>query len=378
MTEHVLTNARIVLPGAVLRGSVVLRHGRIAAIDEGAVRIGEDVGGDDLLPGLVELHTDHIEAHYVPRPKVRWPMPAAVLAHDAQLAASGITTVLDALRVGMDEDTRVGAAEMRDLAAAIDALQEADALRAEHFVHLRCEVASPDVMDGWALFAGYPRLKLVSLMDHTPGQRQFVDLKAHKTYYQGKSGISDADYARFVEEQTARGDRHAGPNREAIAAACVDAGLPLASHDDATADHVAEGTELGVRIAEFPTTIEAAGAARAAGQAVLMGAPNMVRGGSHSGNIATADLAAAGLLDMLSSDYVPSSLLHAAYLAADAVPGLGLAGAVRTVSAAPAGAVGLDDRGAIEIDRRADLIRVRRVGGTPVVRAVWRGGRRVA
>ena len=378
MTDLTLANARLILPDAVMRGSLAIKDGRIAGIDAALAGAGEDMEGDDLLPGLVELHTDHIEAHYTPRPKVTWPMPAAILAHDAQLAASGITTVFDALRVGMDEDSRVGAEEMRDLAATIDELQKADALRAEHFVHLRCEVSSPDVMAGWALFEGLPSLRLVSLMDHTPGQRQFVSLSAHKTYYQGKSGVSDEAYARMVAVRIERGDRYAGPHRAAISASCAALGLRLASHDDATPEHVEEGRRLGVTIAEFPTTLAAAKAARAAGLAVLMGAPNLVRGGSHSGNIGAADLAGAGLLDIFSSDYVPSSLLHAAYRSADLVPGIDLAAAVRTVSLAPASALGLDDRGAIEVGRRADLIRVRRVDGTPVVRAAWREGRRVA
>jgi alpha-D-ribose 1-methylphosphonate 5-triphosphate diphosphatase len=154
-------------------------------------------------------------------------------------------------------------------------------------------------------------------------------------------------------------------------------GIPLASHDDTTAEHVAQSVRDGVAIAEFPTTFEAAEALHAAGVRVLMGAPNLIRGGSHSGNVGTAELANAGVLDVLSSDYVPASLLMAAFALPRAVPSMALPEAVRAASKTPAEAVGLNDRGEIAIGKRADLVRVHIVRGLPVVRSVWRAGRRV-
>jgi alpha-D-ribose 1-methylphosphonate 5-triphosphate diphosphatase len=154
--------------------------------------------------------------------------------------------------------------------------------------------------------------------------------------------------------------------------------VPLASHDDTEPEHVDEALRDGVSIAEFPTTTEAADALHAVGIKVLMGAPNLVRGGSHSGNVATSDLARAGRLDVLSSDYIPASLLMAALMLPAKAPGIDLAAAIRTVTKTPAEAVGLDDRGEIALGRRADIIRVRAVGDVPVVRSVWRTGNRVA
>ena len=148
--ETILTNARVVLPEQVIDGTVVIRGGRIAEVAEGVSSRGESLEGDYLIPGLVELHTDHLEGHYAPRPKVRWNPIASVLAHDAQIATSGITTVFDALRVGMDNDADLEAADMRKLADAIEESVRRDRVRADHFLHLRCEVSAPDCLDAFA------------------------------------------------------------------------------------------------------------------------------------------------------------------------------------------------------------------------------------
>jgi len=376
--ETVLSNARIVLANEIVEGSLVLRDGFIAGIDAGGSRSGEDMGGDYVIPGLVELHTDHLEGHYAPRPKVRWNPIAAVLAHDAQVATAGITTVLDALRVGMDEDADLTLADIRKLADAIEDSVAQDRLRADHFVHLRCEVSAPDCLQAFADFDRDDRVKLASLMDHAPGQRQFVNLETYAYYYQRKLKLTDRDFKLFCEKRMAESARYSAPNRAVIAAACRERGIVLASHDDATSGHVDEAIEQGVRVAEFPTTEEAARASKAAGLGVLMGAPNVMRGASHSGNVSARALAGDGLLDILSSDYIPFSLIQSAFFLGDMVEGISLPQAVAMVSKNPAEAVGLTDRGVIEQGRRADLVRVRVDDHVPVVRTVWRQGRRVA
>lgn len=376
MPDLILTNARIVLDDEVVHGAVQVRDGLIADISGGA-RGGEDLGGDYLIPGLVELHTDHLENHYAPRPRVRWNPVAAVQAHDAQVAASGITTVFDALRVGMDEDADMQPEDMVKLANAIEDGVARGRLRADHKIHLRCEVSAPDCLDGFEKLRGDKQVRLVSLMDHAPGQRQFANLDAYAVYYRGKLKMTEAAFAAFAARRIAESERWSRPNRQAIAAFCNAHGIILASHDDATLAHVAEAVEEGIRVAEFPTTIEAARASREAGMAVLMGAPNVVRGASHSGNVSARALAEAGLLDILSSDYIPFSLMQAAFMLEDAVAAITLPQAVALVSKRPAEAVGLFDRGAIAIGRRADLVRVERFDAVPVVRTVWRQGTRV-
>jgi len=375
--ETVLTNARIVLPDAIVDGHLVIRDGAIAAFDSGPAE-GEDLGGDYLIPGLVELHTDHIEGHYIPRPKVYWNKLAAIQAHDAQIAGSGITTVFDAIRVGTDEDQAIRVDDMVDLGRLISQAVDEGRTRADHFIHLRCEVSAPDAVEGFERFFDNPRLKLVSLMDHAPGQRQFASLDAYRTYYQKKKGLSEDEFQAFSAKRLADSEKYAPASRKTIAEAARRHSLALASHDDATAEHVHESVSLGAAIAEFPTTFEAAEASWKAGLSVLMGAPNVVRGGSHSGNISALDLIEAGRLDILSSDYVPFSLLQAAFQIAGSEV-LPLPDAIRMVTAAPAKAVGLSDRGEIALGRRADLVRVVSDGNTPpVVRAVWREGRRVS
>ena len=377
--ELILNNARIVLADEVIDGgSLSIRDGLIADISRGPSHAGEDMGGDFLIPGLVELHTDHLEGHYAPRPKVRWNPLAAVLAHDAQVATAGITTVFDALRVGLDEDSDMTAPEMRKLADAIEDGVSNDRLRADHFIHLRCEVSAPDCLEGFAYFDKDERVRLASLMDHAPGQRQFVNLETYAYYYQRKLKLSELEFKEFCDRRIDESVRNSPANRVAISAACHRRGIVLASHDDATAAHVDEAVEQGIRVAEFPTTAEAARASKDAGLGVLMGAPNVVRGGSHSGNVSARTLAEDGLLDILSSDYIPFSLIQSAFFLGEVVDSISLPQAVAMVSKNPAEAVGLTDRGVIEPGRRADLVRVRVDEHIPIVRTVWREGRRVA
>jgi alpha-D-ribose 1-methylphosphonate 5-triphosphate diphosphatase len=378
MTETVLTNANIVLADEVVPGTLVLRDGKIAEIARGGVRSGEDMQGDFLIPGLVELHTDHLEGHYAPRPKVRWNPIASVLAHDAQIATAGITTVFDALRVGMDYDADLTIEDMRKLADAIEDSVREDRVRADHFIHLRCEVSAPDCQEAFASFDNDDRVKLASLMDHAPGQRQFASFDAYAMYYMGKLKMSEEAFRAYCDKRIAQSQANSGVNRVAISEACLARGIVLASHDDATVAHVEEAVEQGIRVAEFPTTAEAAAASKQAGLGVLMGAPNIMRGASHSGNVSARQLAADGLLDILSSDYIPFSLIQSAFFLGDAVDGITLPQAVAMVSKNPAEAVGLADRGVIETGRRADLVRVRVDDHVPVVRTVWREGRRVA
>ena len=377
----IFRKARIVIADRVFTGCVRVEDGRIQEIDEnGSAGAGVDFQGDYLLPGLVELHTDHLESHYVPRPAVKWHAGSAVLAYDAQIATAGITTVFDSFRVGVDEyetGAKLGD-EVAPIAEAVHRAAKAGLLRADHLTHLRCEVPAPNVVDGLNALLASLSVQLISLMDHTPGQRQFRDLDKYFLYYSGKSGRSQADVEEVARERQKVGHARALQNRPRIVEIAKARGITLASHDDTTAEEVALAHRDGVTIAEFPTTIEAAAASRAAGMATVMGAPNVVRGGSHSGNASARQLAEAGHLDILSSDYVPAALLMAAFRLADAPAVGGLAGAMRLVSKAPAEATGLHDRGEIAVGRRADLLRVATHDGEPVVRAVWREGRRVA
>lgn len=379
MTEQVFSNARIVLPHEVVRGSVQVRDGRIAGIDSGGTSTpgAHDLAGDFLLPGLVEVHTDNLERHVIPRPKVTFPMQGAVQAHDAEIAAAGITTVLDAIGVGDPYGDGFRARDQSALLSVLDRLEAAGSLRADHLIHVRCELPAHNARELFEPFMAHPRLRLISLMDHTPGQRQWSDIQHARIYYTGKKGWSDHQFAEEVRIAPQRQAQHAVPNRAWFAAFAREQGVALATHDDTTLEHVDEACALGAGMSEFPTTLEAARHAKHKGLATVAGAPNVVRGGSHSGNVSAITLAREGVLDVLSSDYVPGSLLQAAWLL-ERDAGFTLSEALALVSLNPARACGLHDRGAIAGGLRADLVRVRGVDGLPVVREVWRNGLRIA
>jgi len=373
--SRVLRNAQIVLRDRVITGSIAIEGEEIVDIAEGGSRLGEDIEGDYLIPGLIELHTDHLENHYRPRPGVFWDPAAALHAHDVQIAGSGITTVFDAVRIGTSPDVSDMGPHVERLVGAIEAGRDRDILRAEHLVHLRCELPTADVVSHFEAHAHHDFVRMASLMDHTPGQRQFRSLDDYKRFYEAGRTADEMD--AFIAARLEEHARYAVRNRTSLVALAQASDIILASHDDATLGHVEEAVEDGVAIAEFPTTLEAAAAAHDAGLAVLMGAPNVVRGKSHSGNISATDLVRAGLLDVLSSDYVPFALLQAAFVLPRRIDSITLPQALATVTRNPAEAAGLDDRGEIAVGKRADLVRISQVGELPVVRAVWRQGQRV-
>jgi alpha-D-ribose 1-methylphosphonate 5-triphosphate diphosphatase len=376
--ESVFTNARIVMADREFDGTVVVRNGRIAEVSEGrcSAASAADLDGDYLLPGLVELHTDNLEKHFAPRPGVKWPAIPAVMAHDTQVAAAGITTVFDSLSLG-DVLGKTDRVQNRGrMVEAICAASERRMTRAEHRLHLRCEVTPDDAIEAVDRWIDLPLVGLISINDHTPGQRQFLDPEKLRLYHTKKYGMTNDEFEIFRAQSVALHQKNAVRHRSEIVQRAQARALPIASHDDATREHVREAVRNGMTIAEFPTTEEAAEASREAGLAVLVGAPNVVLGGSHSGNIAAIDLVRAGQAEILSSDYVPASLMEAVFkLPSEA--GIGLPQAVRLASLNPARSVGLGDRGEIASDRRADLVRVRMLGDAPVVRSVWREGERV-
>jgi alpha-D-ribose 1-methylphosphonate 5-triphosphate diphosphatase len=375
--ETVFSNARLVLADDVVKGHVVFRNGLIAEIGQGPAK-GIDCGGDWIAPGLVELHTDNLERHMQPRPKVSWPHHAAIVAHDRELAGCGITTVFDAIRVGSivsDHNARYGK-YARSMADEILSMRAQGALKISHHLHLRAETCSETLLDELAEFGPEDRIGIVSLMDHTPGQRQFRDIAKFEDYVCGKHGLSKDGFDEYCTFLTGLHDRLGAAHEAGSVAAAHRFGAVLASHDDTTADQVAVSAGHGIGVAEFPTTVEAARACHAHNIKVIMGAPNLIRGGSHSGNVAAAELAELGLLDILSSDYVPSALLFAA--AKLGVIWDDMARGIATVTSGPARAAGLKDRGVLEPGQRADIIRFGMVGDVPVLNGVWVQGERVA
>ena len=376
----ILNNINLILEDQVVNGSLEIKNGLIHNYSDRPTQLSAAIDGQNgwLLPGLIELHTDNLDKFFTPRPKVDWPAHSAMSSHDALMVASGITTVLDAVAIG---DVRDGGDRLENLEKMINAIEETQKRgvnRAEHRLHLRCELPHHTTLPLFEKLVGREPVSMVSLMDHSPGQRQYADRSKYRDYYQGKYHLTNEEMDRFEEEQMALAATWSQPNRETIAAICRERKIALASHDDATREHVVESHQLGSVIAEFPTTLAAAEASRQHGMNVLMGAPNIVRGGSHSGNVAAHRLAADNLLDILSSDYYPASLLDAAFrIADDDGNRYTLPQAIRLVSKNPAQALGLGDRGAIAEGKRADLVLAHRRGEHVHIDHVWRQGKRV-
>ncbi len=375
MPETILTNARIVTRDAVIEGTLTLRGGRIASLVEGrsALPGAIDCEGDLLIPGLVDVHTDNLERQVLPRSNARWPGVSAYLSHDAQCIAAGVTTVLDALCLGdLGFDTERGQTFLEGV-RDLDRLADAGVLKAEHFLHLRCEIPALDMPAALDSVADNPRVLMASLMDHSPGIGQYRDLTRYRAMRIKQTRMTETEVETRIGELLERRERLRRPQREWMLGRLAHRNLPLASHDDDTEAAIAENLADGIRISEFPVTMIAAKAARAGGMEVIAGAPNIVRGGSHSGNVNASDLIEAGVVDAFASDYVPASMLEAAWgLAARGT--LPIPEAIALVTDRPARMARFADRGQLAPGLRADVARVKPFGALPVLRGVWVAG----
>lgn len=380
MSEIILTNAKIILENEIIEGSVQINNGVIKAVDQGRSyhAAAVDVEGDFIAPGLIEMHTDNMEKHFVPRPGVFWPDPlAAAMAHDAQMAASGVTTVYDSVCAGTiskEKDYRrdIFPSVMNAVAQGL----ETGVFRIDHRIHIRCELTGDSVVEEIEPWMNSPLVLLGSLMDHTPGQRQWRNLEDLKRYNVGSGEKTLDEHERDVLLRMEKGPVNCARNWPRVVELFQQRGIPIATHDDTTEDDVLAGVASRAVISEFPITIEAAKAAQRFGLATIAGAPNVVRGGSHSGGVSAAVLATEGLLNGLSSDYVPASLMQAVLVLVRR-DSLALHEAMGMVTWRIADMLNLSDRGRLKPGLRADIIRFRDIDSTPLVRSLWCQGERV-
>jgi len=358
MNEQIYTNYRLLLPDEEILGTLIVRNGKIADIQPGITNKGENGEGKYLIPGLIELHTDNLERCMSPRPGIRWPLEAAAIYHDRDLASAGVTTVCDAIAIG---DVNPKSPRLKNYDQMINVLCQGKADKrflVDHYIHLRCELAYPEVYQITEEYVYNSLVLMISLMDHTPGQRQFINLEKFKEYYMGKHGVTAQEMEEFITTRQERHKLYSNKNRHFLVELARGRKIALASHDDATVDHVQEAVEDGVVLAEFPTTVEAASKAHSLGLKVLMGAPNLVLGGSHSGNVSAMDLVLLDLVDVISSDYVPQSLLQAMFIIAKKTD-KPLYQCMELFTSNPAQAIDLfHDRGSLEVGKRADFITV--------------------
>ena len=324
-----------------------------------------------LLPGIVDIHGDAFERQIMPRPGVDVALDIGLIDSDRQAVANGITTVFHGVTWSWEPGLR-GADNARAILAAIEALQPR--LSADTRFHLRHETynlaAEPEVCD----WLSCRRIGALAFNDHLPSEASLAKRPDKLAQMVARSGVTHDEFVALVERLRADGPEV--PNSIGRLARQAKAhGVALLSHDDASPEQRQWFRALGCRVSEFPMTIETARDAAAAGDQIVLGAPNVMRGKSHLGWINASDMIAQGLCSVLASDYYyPAPLVAAFRLAADAV--VPLAAAWRLVSDAPARAVGLDDRGRIGRGQRADLILVDAgVARRPRIVAVLVGGR---
>jgi alpha-D-ribose 1-methylphosphonate 5-triphosphate diphosphatase len=360
---YIIRNARVVVADEVLpEAAVVVEDGLIREVAEGRVSAAGfteiDARGRLLMPGFIDIHSDVIENAIQPRPGGRFPVDVALLELDKQLVACGVTTIYHCLCfLHSEENPPFRSAEMTDfLISKIDDLKAGFSARTR--IHVRYEITNNEAFRQVEDLIARGSVQLFSIMDHTPGQGQFSDVGHFRDYYGKARGLSsermDAMIARRLEAS-----RHIDWGElESLGRACRSKGVRMASHDDDSEEKIAAVSRLGVTLAEFPVNLDAARAARRHGMLISLGSPNVLRGASLTGNLSGRQAVAAGLGDILCSDYAPMSLLHAALqIAREGI--LALPAAVRLITLNAARATGTEARfGSIAPGKAADLVLV--------------------
>ena len=382
--SYVLRGVRAVLPDVIIdEARVVVREGVIVEAGPAPAGSAADVDGAGLLclPGLIDVHSDALERERAPRPGVHMPWDFAVTSLEGKLSAAGITTAFhgagfqDKMSGALNRSVRTAI----EVCEAVTARSLAPAPLVGHRILYRLDARSAESTAALAeALKAHPKtagsLPLVSHEDHTPGQGQYADRRHMERYLAGAGGLTAEQAARRVDELIEERDAKLPfleRNLAWLGSLAVSGQIRLVGHDMDSSAAVEALRARGGSVAEFPTTTEAARTARELGLPVVMGAPNVMRGESHSGNVSAASLVEAGLVTALASDYLPSGLLAGAFSLARS--GLAtLPAAIGLVTSGAADSAGLGDRGKLTAGLRADLVLVDDAGSWPVVRATLR------
>ncbi len=358
---------------------VVVIDGRIAAIEPvGASDFDAqpdatmgvlpvvDARGAYVVPGLIDIHSDYVENVASPRPSVVMDLSTSLYKADRELVSHGVTTIFHSLSVygahvfdhkPIRDFGNVSA--LIDRVAALRAGEERDHL-IRHRLHMRVELDSVDLYDDIESFLRSGKVDLVSFMDHTPGQGQYRDLLVFGDTLNGYRDVSDEDVRDIVRQQQ-ESQKLTYAQITALASVARERGVSIASHDDDSEDKLAFMDGLEATISEFPISLDIARAARARGMHTIAGAPNVMLGHSHSGNLSAREAVQAGAIDVLCSDYYPAALLDAVFTLRDQC-GLDIAKAFALVTINPAKAAGIaDEVGSIAVGKRADVLLVREI-----------------
>jgi len=361
-----IINGKIITPdGVIEKGCVGIEDGRIIDIRDTLPDTCDnviDANGGYVMPGIIDIHGDDMETAISPRPSSRFPADFALLQLDRSNAVCGITTKLHAIAYFEDELNGHHVGLSKEIAETIANCRYY--LLTNHFLHIRCDI-STDLEDVLEVIES-PLVKLVSLMDHTTGQGQFSYPEQYKEYHKRIYGLSDAEIDGIIRKKLCYANIKVQNMRE-VARKALAKWISIASHDDDSSQKVELVHSIGARISEFPVTLDAANRTRELGMTICMGAPNVVLGRSTSGNLSSIQAVAAGLVDVLCSDYNPASMLYSPFILWKQGI-LTLPDAVKMVTLNPAKAVGMDyATGSIEIGKRADILVVNEQMGIPVV-----------
>jgi len=365
-----LTGTQIVLRDEVIEdASLLIENGKISAINPESVNGAKviDLSGRTLMPGMVDLHCDALEKEVEPRPNVHFPLDFAVAQADKRNAAAGITTVYHALSFANDELGVRNNEFAAEIARSVHTWQPHALV--DNRVHCRYEITDKSGLSVLLKLLKNNDMHLLSLMDHTPGQGQFKDMAAYRSYLSRTYKTSDDKLDAIIDRKQAAAEGVLDRVNELIDVAHQN-GVSVASHDDDNIERVETMHRLGVNISEFPINLETAKYARQKGISTVFGAPNILRGKSQSGSMRALDAIQAGVADCLCADYSPAALIVSVFKVAQETE-LGLSAAVRMVTFNPAKAAGLDDRGEIVVGKRADLIAISHFGKLPQVSSVW-------
>lgn len=359
-----LSDLKIVLPDRVIElGSIQIEGGIIAQVIEGSAPVDvPSLQGLTVIPGIIDLHGDMLERDVLPRPNARFPTELGLIELDKRLAGAGITTAFAAISFAWKEDDIRSQEDATEMIQTINKVR--DHLLVDMQVHARFEVTNPKTSVILAEFLEQGQVQLVSIMDHSPGQGQYGDVERYLDFMRKWMGVDIDSLGEFkdrVIEQLKQKAANAVqiPRDWDVVKDVLDVAkkysIPVASHDDDTAQKVEEQAQLGVTISEFPVTQIAAKTARDLGMHVVMGAPNAYRGRSTSNNLSAMDAIRGGWADILATDYYPAAMFHTAFkLAHENIMSLPESIALITCNAADA--VGLHDRGRIEEGKLADLV----------------------
>lgn len=378
--NFVVSNVDIVTDSQVITdGSVAVRDGIIVEVNEtechGAGVI--DGRGATLIPGLIDTHSDAFEKEIRPRPGVELPIDFALGSFEGRARAAGITTIFHGVAFEESDRDDRSIEQALTMCSLVDNWHLCGSATIDHRVLHRLDVRDPaglsaltHRLDRWA--ETDDQLPLVSFEDHTPGQGQYADRTWFEQWVSGTRNVGLADARDIVDniiEHREAFAQHRSTALEALSRRALGGDILLMMHDPTDENEVIHAHNVGMAIAEFPTSALAAVTARELGMRTVSGGPNAMRGTSHSGNVSARELISEGLCDGLASDYLPSTLLGAVHaLVGDGV--CDIVEAIKLVTAGPAGTVGLADRGRITPGCRADLVLVTFDHAMPTVRWV--------